>query len=123
MTAVVFTLLGIKWPIVSSYALYFFGQNKITVLLASLGLFMIFATLNIKYNKVINIIASTMFGIYLIHDNKYIRYFLWRTVFKNAAYADTLDIIPYSILVVGIVFVVCSMFDFLRIKMILKCRK
>lgn len=120
LTAIIFTLLGAKWPTVSSHALYFFGQNKITVLLASLSLFMTFATLNIKYNKVINIIASTTFGIYLIHDNKYIRYFLWRTVFKNAAYADTLALIPYSILAVGIVFVVCSTFDFFRIKVIEK---
>lgn len=120
LTAVVFTLLGTKWPIVSSYALYFFGQNKITVLLASLSLFMTFATLNIKYNNVINIIASTTFSIYLIHDNKYIRFFLWRTVFRNASYANTLALIPYSILAVGIVFVVCSTFDFLRIKLIEK---
>lgn len=120
LTAVIFALLGTKLPIVASHATYFFGQEKITILLVSLSLFMIFASLEIKHSNVINTIASTTFGIYLIHDNEYIRMFLWRTIFNNAAYADTLFLIPYSILSVGIVFAVCSAVELLRIKVIEK---
>ena len=120
LTAVIFALFGTKLPIVASHATYFFGQEKITILLVSLSLFMIFASLEIKHSNVINTIASTTFGIYLIHDNEYIRMFLWRTIFNNAAYADTLFLIPYSILSVGIVFAVCSAVELLRIKVIEK---
>ena len=120
LTAVIFALLGTKLPIVASHATYFFGQEKITILLVSLSLFMIFSSLEIKHSNVINTIASTTFGIYLIHDNEYIRMFLWRTIFNNAAYADTLFLIPYSILSVGIVFAVCSAVELLRIKVIEK---
>lgn len=71
LTAVIFALLGTKLPIVASHATYFFGQEKITILLVSLSLFMIFSSLEIKHSNVINTIASTTFGIYLIHDNEY----------------------------------------------------
>ena len=58
--------------------------------------------------------ASATFGVYLIHDNNIIRKLLWVDWFRNAQYQEDLHLIPYSILVVAIVYVVCSAVDLLR---------
>ena len=67
-----------------------------------------------NYHKWINILASATFGVYLIHDNGIVRPFLWVDVFKNAQYQDSLFLIPYSILVVAIVYIACTMIDLIR---------
>lgn len=42
---------------------------------------MLFKNMNIKYNKVINFIASSTFGVLLIHANSNtMRQFLWKDI-------------------------------------------
>jgi len=120
ISSVVFTILGTKWEFFASHTTYFFGESKITTLLISLNLFMIFATLKMNYHKWINTFASASFGVYLIHDNSLIRNFLWTELFKNAHYQESLLLIPYSIMVVAIVYLVCSFIDLFRQHMIEK---
>lgn len=116
LSSVIFTLMGTKWPVFAAHARYFYGQEKLPVLLISVSLFMIFATLTINYYKWINILASASFGVYLIHDSNVVRPVLWLDVFRNAQYQDSLFIIPYSIMVVVIVYMVCSILDLIRQK-------
>lgn len=110
----VLTSLGAEWVDTIKYIPYHYGQNTVHILLVSVSLFMAFATLQMKYHKWINVIASASFGVYLIHDNGIIRPILWNTLFKNAEYQDSLMLIPYSIVVVCIVFAVCTVIDLLR---------
>lgn len=49
-------------------------------LLCSAEMLIIFTRLRPTVNKGINILASTMFGVYLIHDNNMMRTFLWNTL-------------------------------------------
>ena len=97
------------------YTTYLFKQNMLTILLISVSLFMIFVHTNIKTNKFINIVSSTTFGIYLIHDDRYIRPFLWERLFKNFTYQTSPWLIPYSICVCFGVFVICSVIDLIRL--------
>ena len=120
LSSVAFTFLGTKWSIFASHATYFYGQNKLPILLVSLTLFMAFSTLKMRYHKWINIIASATFGVYLIHDNDFVRPFLWLNVFKNAQYQDSLMLIPYSIGVVIVVYAVCTLIDLFRQQIIEK---
>lgn len=110
----VLTSLGAEWVDTIKYIPYHYGQNTVHILLVSVSLFMAFATLQMKYHKWINVIASASFGVYLIHDNGIIRPILWNTLFKNAEYQDSLMLIPYSIMAVCIVFAVCTVIDLLR---------
>lgn len=108
-------LLGTKSTFFSSHVTYFYGQEKINILLVSLTLFLAFTKLKLKYSKFINIVASATFGVYLIHDNFLMRQYLWIDLFKNASYQDCLKLIPYSIGVVLLVYIVCTIIDLLRI--------
>lgn len=112
--SVIFTLMGERWNIFLSYSTYFFGQEKVTVLLISLALFMCFATLEMNYHKWINVLASATFGVYLIHDNNILQPLLWGDVFNNAQYQDSLFLVPYSIIVVIIVYLICTIIDLIR---------
>ena len=111
LSSVVFCFLGTKWSVFSSHATYFFGQDKLSVLLISLCLFMVFEKTELPYNKWINLIASATFGVYLIHDSNLVRPFLWIELFKNASYQNTPLLIPYSIFVVVLVYAVCTIID------------
>ncbi len=109
--SVVACLLRARWSIFSSYVTSFFELNELSVLLASLCLFMTFEKTELPYNKWVNLIASATFGVYLIHDSKLIRSFLWIDLFKNASYQNSPLLVPYSIAVVLLVYTVCTIID------------
>lgn len=114
LTVIFFDVVGIKIPFFARHAIYFYDMQRFPTLLISLTLFIVFLKINIGYRPLINIVSSAMFGVYLIHDAIYVRPFLWKTVFKNATYADRYILIPYSIIVILAVFVVCMIIEFLR---------
>jgi surface polysaccharide O-acyltransferase-like enzyme len=114
MSSVIFTVLGKTWKIFATHATYFYGQEKITTLLIALCLFMVFATLKMNYSKWINHVASATFGVYLLHDNKFARLLLWIELFNNSQYQESMLLIPYSIIAVTMVYIVCTLIDLLR---------
>lgn len=113
-SSLILVWLESKYDISPFSPTYFYGQEKITVLLISLSLFMAFATMKMKHYRFINIVSSATFGVYLIHDNSFVRNFLWMEVFKNAQYQDSLFLIPFSILVIITVYLTCTIIDLLR---------
>lgn len=114
LSCVALVLLGTRIPFASSHSLYFYNQNSIFTFLSALALFMYFEKTNIGYHKWINVIASATFGVYLIHDSKIIRPLLWLDVFKNAQYQESIMLIPYSIIVVLVVYAACTIIDLVR---------
>lgn len=120
MSAVVFDLLGLKISAFSEHATYFFEMQKLPILIISVLLFLGFSKLNIGSIKLINIVSSATFGVYLIHDNAYVKEFLWQTLFKNASYAYSDMLIPYSMLVIIIVYLTCTVIELIRIYLIEK---
>lgn len=107
-------VLIIKFEI-KTLTLDFYGMQQLPILVISVLLLLGFLKITVKPNNIINIISSATFGVYLIHDNGYVRPFIWKTVFKNAAYSESKYFIPYSIFVIAIVFVVCTIIELLRI--------
>lgn len=114
LSSVVFSVLGLKWEIFANHSMYFFGPEKISTFLVSVSMFIAFASYNMPYSKWINRIASTTFGIYLLHDNPIVRNYLWNILFHNNKYQDSSLIIPYSIMVCCAVFIGCGAIDWLR---------
>lgn len=110
-----FDILGFKFSLVRKFLM---NEKSIFSILIALFIFLGFKNIDLRYNKLINIISSTTFGIYLIHDYPLVRNFIWIKLFKNAMYADSLFIIPYSIGVILLVFAVCSIIELIRIKLI-----
>ena len=118
LSAIVFDIMGIKIPFFGKHATFFYGMQKLPILIISLLMFIGFTKLSIGYHKSINLIASATFGVYLIHDSSYVRSFLWKTLFNSVAYSDSNLLILYSMIVIIIVFVGCSVIELMRIHLI-----
>ncbi len=106
MTVVCYSLfcLSTSWDKLADASAKF----NVLLIITSLVTFALFSKFNIKCSKVINAIASTTFGIYIIHDGEY-RFALWENILK--CNENTQDVLfpLYSIGAVVLVFAVCSL--------------
>lgn len=84
----------------------------------AITLFLYFLTIKPIYNKNINIISSTILGIYLIHDNDLMRKIIWDYIFPNLEYINSNFYIIFFIIKILLVFLICSFIEFLRKKYI-----
>ena len=116
-------LVALKYPMFN-YGSFFFSRYSILTILLGISLLSIFVDLEIN-NKYINKIATCTFGIYLIHDNNYMRGIIWPDIFHNPDFAASPYLIIHLIITVLIVFIVCGIIDYLRQiiieKPIMKC--
>lgn len=76
---------------------YYIDINNFVQFAAAFVLFLSFKKLKMKKCSIINIVASTCLVIYLFHDHRDIRKFLWIDLFKNATFASSPYLILYSI--------------------------
>lgn len=97
---------------------FFYSYNSILVVPASIGLFMAMRTVKVdgKATKVISFFAPLAFGVYLIHDHPAIRPMLW-SVLKPYAFASSPWMVPYAVICVAGIFLVCCMLEWLRQKL------
>lgn len=117
---ILFDIIGITNHYVAAHATHFYDYNQLPVVLIAVSLFLFFKNIEIKNNKYINMIAATTFGIYLIHDNNFIRSFLWIDLFKNNEVATKNYFIIYSIVIIIFVLIVCFLIELIRNRMIEK---
>ena len=112
------TIFILSYAIIAIFNMFFnkslWDMKEIMCIISSLSLFCFFKNINIKYNKVINIISSTTFGIYLIHDNVMFKSVLWIDILKCPEYAFSNYFILYAIACILGVFICCSLIDLLR---------
>ena len=101
-----------------------FGQlNKLPIVIISINLFLIFLNIKVMNNKIINTISQCTFGVYLIHEHYLIREFLWKYLFNASRITSSLKLIMYAVAVTFIVYIVCTMIDLIREKLILLQKK
>ena len=92
------------------------GYKSFFVVACSILLFLYFANLkieNMKGERILLSLASATFGVYLIHDNYYMRAILWG-VLHPYTYQNSWVLIPYWLFCVGLIFMVCSLIELLR---------
>lgn len=98
---------------------YFFlsDSNKIFAVLVAVSSFILFVNLPIKNSGFINMIASSTFGVLLIHTaSDTMRKWLWEDTLCNAKMYYSKWLYLHSILSVIGVFAVCTFIDLLRKK-------
>lgn len=93
---------------------FYAGNNKIFIYLSACFIFLAFSKWNLQHNRFINIVASSTFGIYLIHDNPAMRTWLWKTVFHNQLMQNSNWLVPHSIFAILCVYIGCSLIDLVR---------
>ena len=102
---------------------YAFVSDANTALAVTNGIcsFMFFKNVKIKYNKFINTVAASAYGVLLIHANSdEMRQWLWGDVLHNVSMYSSSWLILHAIGSVIGIYVVCTLIDYLRIRFIEK---
>ena len=93
---------------------YYLAFSDMLMLAISVLLFIGFARLDIKPLKVINILASCSFSVYLITEHLMFRNILWQNIFHGNIAYNTVYFIPYSLMALIVIYVVCGVIDIIK---------
>lgn len=94
----------------------FYNNISIIILFSSISTFLLFLTIEIKgcaLKKFILFFGKSTFGVYLIHDNNYVRPLLWNYVSKYVGCTAITYFISSVIIIVSI-FILCALIDIIR---------
>lgn len=92
---------------------YFDKNESIFVVAIAVCLFLIFSN-KAFYSGLINYIAKSVIGIYLIHDNENIRNLIWHKWWDNTLYYNSPVLMLHILSKTCIVFAVCLLIDIIR---------
>ena len=102
-------LLGIYNPVD-----HLIAMNSIPCVIIASAIFIAFSKMPMKNNIVINTIAASTFGIYLIHDHYLVRGYIYSDVFDCFSWTGSDLLIPYTLSICAAIFVVCSIEELIR---------
>lgn len=85
------------------------------ILLQSLVYFLFFLTLDFQ-SKLINKISSLVLGVYFIHDNNYVRLWIYKFLKIDNGLIYSRRYILYFIVIVLVIFVLCLIIEYIRKK-------
>lgn len=91
-----------------------YSRTSIVVLLLASCLVSIAINRKKWTNKIVNIISSCTFGVYLLHDNPYIRKIIWSNWLKNDVYFDSDFFILKMLISVVVVYMTSTIIEYLR---------
>lgn len=114
------TWLGVKLGRNISY-IFVTDSNNFLAVLTGVSSFMFFKNINFKYNKFINSISMTTFGVLLIHTNsENMRKWLWEDILNNVNmyYSKLMPLHAFGSVIC--IFIICSVIDYCRICLIEK---
>lgn len=117
---VVLDLLGDKVSLIGLYAPYVYELGSPFGMLIAIFTFLLFKNFKVKNSRVINTIAAASFGVYLIHDNEYIRPVLWDRLVNASKLQDSPYLILYSVAVCVGIYAVCTILELARIYLLEK---
>lgn len=113
------TKLSVKSEEISQYH-FVSDSNKILALATAISSFLFFKNLKFK-SRFINKIASTMFGVLLIHANSdAMRRFLWQDLLNVSGYYNSSWLILHAFGSVIAIMIICILIDLIRITFIEK---
>lgn len=92
----------------------FFGP--IFVVIIPIALFMVTYENHPFYNNIINRLSSSVFGIYLLHDNPILRNIIWERISPNIDWIKSNIYLVHMIIKTIVIFCVCLVIDILRRK-------
>lgn len=113
-TVILFDILSTRMEAFVGKNEYFYATFSVVQLFLALSMFTLALNLKAKYNNFVNAVGGCTFGVYLIHDNNYMREYLWGNIFDNSKYAESNYLIVHFILSVIIVYVACTVIEYIR---------
>ena len=97
-----------------NYYYYVSNSNKFPALLLAIAIFSVLRAAKIRPSRAINLIASTTFGVFLIHASSDLREYIWGTILKNVEFYQSPMLPLHAVASTIGIFVICSMMDLIR---------
>ncbi len=94
---------------------FFMRAQSLPLVLLSFSLFLAIKNTQLGHSRIINQAASSVLGIYLIHDNEYVRHILWQKLLRNASYGNSPFLIVHLLVSILLVFLVCMAIEKIRV--------
>lgn len=116
LSTLIMDVLGMKINIFAEHSTYFYSLNSILIVGLAFSLFYFFLQKPPFYNKIINEVSASSLGVYLIHDNQYVRPFLWQRITGSSEYQNSYLLLVHMIISVICVFLICTLIDYMRRK-------
>ncbi|MCI6857468.1 MAG: acyltransferase [Bacteroidales bacterium] len=94
-----------------------YHNNNGVAFLSALFLFLWTAKLKVgdnAFSRFMMRIAPLTFGVYLIHDNEFVRRIVWNEMFDAKAHVTGWEFVPYMLGVVLAIYAVCTLIDYGR---------
>ena len=91
-------------------------RTSLFIVLAAVGLFSIAVYASPFYNKGVNFLAGCTFGVYLFHDNPFLRGIVWGHWFNNTVYCNSPTLIIHVFISIVLIFVIGILFELVRQK-------
>lgn len=80
-----------------------------------ISIFLFFNNMSLGHSRIINYISKSMFGVYLIHDNSFIRPVIWQKLVKTITLSKyPFKYLEYGLIVSLYIFVICTFIDILK---------
>ena len=119
------SVIGINWlsvyiPKLAKYTTYARWSNSPLVICMCISMIRLVECRQIGHIKWINYLAAGTLGIYLFHENIFIRDILWNSLFNNTKYIGSYTIVIHIIAAITFVFLTGSLIDVLRRLLFLK---
>lgn len=105
---------GVKTFPFNIASVYFNSRNSIIIIGLAVGILLIAANGKERCYTSVNTIASMSFGVYLLHDNVYMRKLIWIDLFKNASFIDSPFLLLRLVLLSLVVYSVCLGVELVR---------
>lgn len=100
------------------YKKVFGAYNNPFIVLSAVFIFMFFRDMHF-HSKWVNVIAGTTLGIYAIHDNPYVRNWLWNELFnfRKKSFYGGLFYMPKFLVLCLVIFIICCVLELIRQKL------
>ncbi|MBQ9432731.1 MAG: acyltransferase family protein [Synergistaceae bacterium] len=95
--------------------IYLNAMSGVFNIAASVSIFLGFMGLSIPNNRVINLLASAVTGVYMLHDHPLAVQFWWHYIFRVPSYQGSPYLIAYAVFAVLTVYSVCTIVELCRI--------
>lgn len=93
---------------------YYRDMYSIWIVLPAISLFCIFKDLKIKYSKIINYLGGISLGVYLLHENDYMRPILWKQWFTLDKLQQDWQFVFYIFGSIVMLYIAAIVIEFLR---------
>ena len=93
-----------------NYSQLMIGQNSTVITMVAVSIFMLFVNIDIGKIRYINYISASMFGVYLLHENAFLRPIIWNYI-NNNRFTTFTSMITNGLKYSFLIFIICILID------------